>query len=71
MSNLDKLIEYINNTREDLKSALKTELISVDKLLELIVEKAEQLQKEEPKIYTQEEYDAEYWRGWHDYGESL
>ena len=23
------------------------------------------------KTYTQEQYDAEYWRGWHDYGESL
>lgn len=39
MSNLDKLIEYIENTREDLKSALKTGLVSVDKLLENYLKK--------------------------------
>ena len=40
-----------------------------------IYNKAKEIQKEEPKTYTQEEMDKAkseaWWEGWHAYGESL
>jgi hypothetical protein len=60
MSNLEQLIECCNNVIQAMeqdrlgKSDYKQGYISA---MELIIHKAKQLQKEEPKTYTQEEID--------------
>ena len=59
MSNLEQLIECCNNV---IKVMEQDRLGKIDykqgyiKAMELVIRKAKQLQKEEPKTYTQEEY---------------
>jgi len=63
MSNLDKLIEWM---KEELKAEndLSDTSIGYRMALRDCVVKAKQLQKEEPKTYTQEEMDKAIEQAW-------